>query len=110
MKMIQRSLLAISTCALMSAVPLTAASMRGSWPPEFLSGNLAGVDSNRNLVVVQTPEGVPFDLYVTAKTVIKSGDQTIALKDLNRDMNRTVSVKFIPERRGDVAQSIRLNG
>jgi hypothetical protein len=110
MTIIQRSLLAISACALMSAVPLTAASMRDNWPPEFLSGKIASVDPDRKLVVVQTPEGVPFDMHVTAKTLIKSGDRTIALKDLTRDMNQSVSVKFIPERRGDVAKSIRLNG
>jgi hypothetical protein len=110
MTMIQRSLLAVSTCALMSAVPLAAASMRGNWPPESLSGNIASVDPDRNLVVVQTPDGTPFDMCVTAKTIIKSGDQTITLKDLTRDVNQGVSVKFIPERRGDVAKSIRLNG
>ncbi len=110
MTIIQRSLLAISTCALMSAIPLAAAGMRGNWPPEFLSGKITSVDPDRNLVVVQTPEGIPFDMYVNAKTLIKSGDQTIALKDLTRDTNQRVSVKFIPERRGDVAKSIRLNG
>lgn len=110
MTIIKRSLLALSACALMSAIPLTAASMRGNWPPEFLSGKIANVDPARNLVVVQTPEGIPFDMYVTTKTLIQSGDRSIALKDLTQDMNQPVSVKFIPERRGDVAQSIRLNG
>ena len=110
MKTIQRSLLAVATCALMSAIPLAAAGMRANWPPEFLSGKITNVDPDRKLVVVQTSDGIPFDMYVTAKTLIKSGDQTIALKDLTRDMNQGVSVKFVPERRGDVAESIRLNG
>jgi hypothetical protein len=110
MKTIQRSLLAISACALMSAIPLIAATMRSAWPPEFLSGKIVNVDPDRKLVVMQTPDGIPFDMVVTAKTLIKSGDQSIALKDLTRDMNQSVSVKFVPERRGDVAESIRLNG
>jgi len=49
-------------------------------------------------------------MVVTAKTRIKVGDQAIALKDLTREMNRTVSVRFNPERRGDVATSIQVNG
>ena len=94
----------------MPAISLTAAGVRGNWPSEVLSGKITNVDPDRKLVVVQTPDGVPFDMYVTGKTLIKSGDQTIALKDLTRDRNQGVSVKFIPERRGDVAESIRLNG
>ena len=47
---------------------------------------------------------------ITAKTRIKSGDQPITIKDLTRDMNKAVSAKFTPERRGDVAKSIQING
>jgi hypothetical protein len=108
MTIIQRSLLALSTCALMAAIPLTAASVRGNWPPEFLSGKITNVDPDRKMVVVQTPDGIPFDMYVTNKTRIQSGDQSVALKDLAGDMNQSVSVKFVPERRGDVAESIRI--
>ena len=84
MTIIQRSLLALSACALMSAIPLAAASMREHWPPEFLSGKITNVDPDRKLVVIQTPDGVPFDMYVTGKTRIQSGDQSVALKDLAR--------------------------
>ncbi|HYW45210.1 MAG TPA: hypothetical protein VE959_20270 [Bryobacteraceae bacterium] len=93
----------------MSAFPLSAA-MRKAWPPEAVSGKIAMVEPARNLVVVKGPDGVPFDVVVTAKTRIKSGDQAITLKDLTQDTNKTVSVKYIPERRGDVAKSIRISG
>ena len=108
MTAIQRSLLAISACALMSAIPLAAASMRSAWPAESLSGKITNVDPGRNMVVIQTADGIPFDMYVTNKTRIQSGEQSIALKDLAGDMNQSVSVKFVPERRGDVAESIRI--
>jgi hypothetical protein len=68
------------------------------------------VDPEQNLVVVQTSDGVPFDMVINPKTRIKSGDRGITLKDLTRDMNKTVSVTFTPERRGDVAKSIQISG
>jgi hypothetical protein len=49
-------------------------------------------------------------LVVTAKTRMNSGDQAITIEELMRDMNKAVSVKFTPERRGDVAQSIQIKG
>jgi hypothetical protein len=119
------SILANTACALMSAIPLTAANkptakaakemtsaagVRSAWPPETLSGKIAMVDPDRKLVVIEAPDGVTFDMVVTTKTRIKSGDQTITIKDLTRDMNKTVSVKFTPERRGDVAKAIQITG
>lgn len=68
------------------------------------------VDPQRKLVVVQDPSGVPFDMLVTATTHIKSGDQRLTLRDLAQHQNKGVSVKFVPERRGDVAEAIRING
>jgi hypothetical protein len=39
----------------------------------------------------------------------ESGDQAITIKDLSRDMNKAASVKFTPERCGDMAKSIQIN-
>lgn len=110
------SILASTACALMLAMPLAAASqpatstMRTAWPAETLSGTMAMVDSGQKVVVVQDSSGVPFDMIVTPNTRIQSGDRTITFNDLTGDMTKTVSVKYIPERRGDVATSIRING
>lgn len=68
------------------------------------------VDPGKKVVVIQTPNGIPFDMVVTAKTGITSGHHTLTLADLTRDANKAVSVKFTPERRGDVARLIQLNG
>lgn len=119
------SFLAGTACAVLLTIPLTAAAttaaktqktnakaaaVPSAWPPETLSGKITLVDSDQKLVVVQTADGVPYDIDVTARTLIKSGDQSVALKDLTQDMNKTVSVSFIPERRGDVAKKIQIGG
>lgn len=122
---VQLSILATTVCALAVAFPLsaangptaktnknmtTSATMRSAWPPETISGKITMVNPDRKLVIVEPPSGVPFDMVVTSKTRIKSGNQSVALKDLTQDVNKTVSVKFTPERRGDVANSIQIGG
>ena len=84
--------------------------MRKAWRPETLSGKISVVNADRRLVVVETPDGVPYDMVVTGKTRIKSGDQAVSLKELTQDTNKSVSVKFTPERRGDVARTIEIGG
>jgi len=81
-----------------------------TWPPETLSGKIMMVDPNQKLVVVETADGVPFDLVVTRRTRILSGNQALSLGDLRQDVNKGVSIRFTPEGRGDVAVSIQING
>jgi hypothetical protein len=119
---VQLSILATAACALLMAIPLSAANtaatkpakktaaVRSMWPPENLSGTIAIVDPSLKRVVVQTAGGVPFDMVITRSTRIESGGREITLQDLKQDMNKGVSVKFVPERRGDVARTILLNG
>jgi len=115
-------ILAGAACALLSAIPPTATAKtnknmktavvvkRTVWPPETVTGQIANVDPAKTLLVVQTPDGVPYDMVVTRKTKIESGNRAITLEDLTRDRNRKVSVRFTPERRGDVARSIQMGG
>jgi len=125
MKRVEVSILAAVACALGVAIPLpaankpagemkkneaTTASVRSAWRPEKLFGKIAMVDPNLKLAVVETPDGVLYDMVVTAKTRIKSGAQAITLKDLTQDLNKAVLVQFTPERRGDVAKSIQITG
>ncbi len=86
------------------------ASVRSMWPPETLTGKIAMVDANQNLVVVKGPDGVPFDMVVSRRTRIKSGTQAVNLKNLSQYRNKSASIQFVPERRGDVARSIRVTG
>jgi hypothetical protein len=84
--------------------------MRSGWPPETLSGKISMVDAAEKLVVVEDASGVPFDMMITPRTHIESGDQALPFKDLTEYRNKSVSIKFVPERRGDVAESIRISG
>ena len=90
--------------------PAQKANGRGAWPEESLSGKIALVDPARKIVVVQTPDGVPFDFLVTAKTRITFGGHTVTIENLEADTYRAVSVRFVPERRGGVAKSIHMDG
>ncbi|MGA7238933.1 MAG: hypothetical protein WBY44_24840 [Bryobacteraceae bacterium] len=80
----------------------------GAWASQQLSGTLMIVDADKKLVVIQTSDGVPYDLDITRATRIKNGDQTISLRDLNQDINKNVFVKLVPERHGDIATSIHI--
>lgn len=82
--------------------------MRAEWSAQELTGTITIVDPARKLVVIQTAGGVPYDLDVTRETHIRNGNQHLSLTDLSQDMNRNVSVRLIPERRGDVASWIRI--
>ncbi|HTW95158.1 MAG TPA: hypothetical protein VMB03_13685 [Bryobacteraceae bacterium] len=103
----QLAIVGAAACSLLLAIPMIAAP-RTAWPAETLSGTISMIDPALNTVVVQTSGGVPFDMVVTRNTRIESGNQTLTLQDLQQDTNRTVSVRFVPERRGDVARTIQL--
>lgn len=124
MMKVKLCILAITASVLLLAIPLadangpvaktnknmtTTTTAQSAWPAETLSGKITMVDPAHK-VVVEPLNGVPFDLVVTAKTRIKSGEQAITFEDLTRDMNKTVSVRFTPDRSGDVAKSIQING
>lgn len=80
------------------------------WRAETLSGEIAMVDPANRLLVVNSADGVPFDMIVTRSTRIESGSQTLKLSDLSSKTKQGASVHFVPERRGDVAQSIQVTG
>ena len=75
-----------------------------------LSGKIIMVDTAKRIVVVRDANGVPIDMIVTPSTRIKSGEQRLKVTDLASETNQSASVKFVPERLGDVAQSIRVTG
>jgi len=85
-------------------------SMRSAWPPETLSGKIIMVDPAEKLVVVKAADGIPFDLRVTPSTRITAAGQKLSFKELSPDVKKDVSVRFIPERAGDVARSIQVTG
>ena len=86
----------------------TTKAMRHAWAPETVSGRIIMVDAAAKLVVVKDPNGVPFDMVVTPSTRIQAGNHRLDLQDLALQTHQDVSVRFIPERGGDVARAIRI--
>ena len=82
---------------------------RNRWPTEEITGKIGMVDPAKDLVVVRDSTGVPFDLIVNNSTRIEAGTTRLTLSDLASRKDVTASVRLIPERRGDVAESIQLN-
>lgn len=77
------------------------------WPAENLKGTVSMVDPKMNLVVVRDSSGVPFDIKVAHTTRIDSGAKREQLSQLAP--KQSVSVHFVPEKRGDIAQTIQVN-
>ncbi|HUA20099.1 MAG TPA: hypothetical protein VMB25_15225 [Bryobacteraceae bacterium] len=126
MKLSLCNVLGVAACALLlvSAAPASAKSAgnaakspaaaakgaREAWPAETLSGKIMAVDPAQDLLIVKGADGVPFDMDVRASTRIRSGNQKLTLKALSSDLKKNVSVHFVPERSGDIARTIQLNG
>ena len=79
------------------------------WPAESLSGRIAMVDPQKRLLVVKDSSGVPFDFIVGRSTRIDSGKGRMKLPELASLQNDSVSIRYVPERKGDVAESIKLS-
>ena len=77
--------------------------------PETLSGTLQTVVADNKLVVVTAASGIPFNFKVTGTTKIKVGDSKAKLADLSGATGKSVSVKFLAEKKGgNVAVSIEV--
>lgn len=98
-----------STAAAKAAAKTTGQAGHTMLRPETLSGTISLVDPALKLVVVRDSSGVPFDIKVDASTHIASTNGKLTLNDLNSDLNRNASIKYIPERRGDVAETISVS-
>ena len=100
-------------CSTVSTTTKTAKTSRqithAAWRPETLSGKIVMVDPERKLVVLRDTSGIPFDMVVNRSTHIKSAGGPLNLTDLNSDVSRDASIKFVPERRGDVALTISVS-
>ena len=76
-------------------------------PAESLSGTIWIVDPAEHLVVVRD-NGIPYDFTVTPSTRIESSSGQLSLNQLTSMTSSKITVKFLPERRGDIAQSMMI--
>ncbi len=104
---------AVAWTALLT-IPAIAADQKAAsipWPAESISGTIVTVDPAKRLVIVKDASGVPFDMVASRSTRIMSGNRQLKLGDLTAaGANRKASVRFLPERGGDVARTIQING
>jgi hypothetical protein len=85
-----------------------AKAVRSAWPPETLQGKVVMVDPAQHLMVVQSPDGVPFDMKLTGATALHSGGERLKAANIDTAMNKDVTVQYRPERAGDIATSVQI--
>lgn len=76
------------------------------WPAENLKGTVSMVDPNMDLIVVRDSSGVPFDFKIAQTTRIDAGQQREHLSQLAPQ--QSVTVRFVPESKGDIARTIEV--
>ncbi|MGB2624599.1 MAG: hypothetical protein WA857_20550 [Candidatus Acidiferrum sp.] len=76
--------------------------------PETLSGTILIVNGQKDLLVLEGTNGIPYDFRVpnTAKIDVASNRGT--LNDLSSDVNRMASVTFVPMSTGNIAKIVNL--
>jgi len=79
-------------------------------PAETLSGKIAIVDTAQKLLVVEGARGVTYSFVLRAGTRITSGGQKVKLDELSAHKGKQASIKFVPTRRGNLAQTIEITG
>jgi hypothetical protein len=86
------------------------AASKNLWPAETLSGKIELVEPGQRVVVVESADKVPYDIVITPRTRIMMGDHALTLKDLAQYRNKDVTVRFVPEGRGDMGRTINITG
>lgn len=76
---------------------------------ETLTGTLKMVVADKKLLVVAGSSGVPYDFTVTGATKIMVGGSKAKLADLAGSTGKSVTIKFLPEKKaGNIAQSVEV--
>jgi outer membrane lipoprotein-sorting protein len=76
---------------------------------ETISGTLQMVVTDKKILVLTDSSGTPFNFKVTGATRIKVAGKKAKLDELTSQTNKAASVKFLPTRSGNVAQSVEIS-
>jgi len=76
---------------------------------ETISGTLQTVVADKKIVILTDSAGTPFNFKVTGATRIKVAGKKAKLDDLASQTSKGASVKFLPTRSGNVAQTIEIS-
>ena len=98
---------AAKTASAPASAAATHAVIAQRWAAQNLNGTVSMVDPKMDLVVVRDSSGVPFDFTVAGSTRIDKGAQREELSQLTP--KESVSVRYVPEARGDIARTIQVN-
>jgi len=78
-------------------------------PAETLSGSIMMADAEKKILIVKSTAGVPYNFVITPATRITEANQRLKLADLSARVDRQVTVRFLPTRRGNIARSVQVN-
>lgn len=84
------------------------ATSNGFGVAESLSGTIQMVAADQNLVVVDGPNQVPYDMTVTPKTLVVVNEKRGTIQSLADQIGKPVTVAFVPERNGDMATRVEV--
>ena len=79
-------------------------------PAETLSGTVASVNADAATVVVTGSNGVPYNFKWTRRTMVKISNARAKTSELADQVNKQVSIKFVPKTNGNYAESIEIGG
>jgi hypothetical protein len=77
--------------------------------PETISGTLQMVVADKKILVLTDSSGTPFNFKVTGATRIKVAGKKAKLDELSSQTNKAASIKFLPTRSGNVAQTVEIS-
>ena len=76
---------------------------------ETISGTLQMVVADKKILVLTDSSGTPFNFKVTGATRIKVAGKKAKLDELASQTNKAASIKFLPTRSGNVAQTVEIS-
>jgi len=76
--------------------------------PETLSGTILIVNGQKDLLVLEGANGIPYDFRVPNKAKIDVANSPETLSDLSSDVNQAASVTFVPMSNGNIAKVVNL--
>jgi hypothetical protein len=76
--------------------------------PETISGTIQMVATDKKLVLLTSSSGTSYNFKVTGATRIKVAGKKAKLDELAAQAGKSASVKFLPLRTGNLAQSIEV--
>lgn len=90
------------------AAPSSGTTGSGFGVAESLSGTIQMVVADQELLVVNGPNNVPYDLKVTPKTLVVVNEKRGTIQSLANQIGRAVTVAYMPERDGDMAMRVEV--